>query len=806
MPLRLPAIFTLSMTLILAVTLFGSVRANAQQQETPPPGKLPSWSPMLEQASDALAQQRLGEAGGKFQQVAADPDAPGFVRGLAAVGLIEKALADEDVAGAIKAARAMTENKQLPAFYREQARRRITELQRGIQGLPPRDPTAYRTVLPTLPETAGCVFMVAPEAESGGDGSASKPFDTLEAARDAIRALKQSAGGQLPQGGVRVLIQGGTYHVSQSLNLTAEDSGTAEAPVVYQAKADERPIFMGGVRLTGWRPITDAKQRERLDPGVRDRVLKIDLGARGVKDWGDATALRQRPELFCDGVPQTLARWPNQGFVKTGDVLGATLIKGGWHEGCKEGLFRYLEDRPSRWTEEPDVRLYGYWYWDWAEQFQAVGSIDTTAKVITLKQPYSHYGYRENQRYRAENVFVEIDQPGESYLDRRSGILYWLPPKGVQPNQAQVTLSVFDGPFVAMDNAEHVVLLGLTFQESRGDALQIQAGGDCLVAGCTVRRCGGDALVIKGGTHHQVFGCTMHTMGCGGMQVHGGDREKLIAGRHEVENCHVFDISRLKRTYTPAVLLTGCGHRVAHNLFEEIPSSAMRIDGNDHLIELNQVRHVVKESDDQGGMDSWANPLYRGIVVRWNHWRDISGGTTCGAAGIRLDDMISGVVIHGNIFERCGEVKFGGVQIHGGKDNIVDGNLFLDCFAGISFSRWSEDRYLESVRRFLPQAKSAPYAQRYPELAHLEENWDVNHISRNVFAHCRSVFLRDGGVAQTALNLVLESVIDPAAVSHPSLLDPDPALRRLLFEPIPAAEIGPYTHPWKAPGAQPTSK
>lgn len=793
---------TCIITLGLALALFGSVRANAQQKDTAPSGRFPSSSPMLEQASEALGQQRLIEAGGKYQQTIADPAAPGFVHGLAAFGQVETLLATNDIPGALKAADALAKNEQIPATYRDQARRLMTELERRQQGLPARDSNAYRTKLPTLPGNVGAVFVVSSGAEPGGDGSASKPFANLESARDAIRALKRHAGGQSPKGGVRVIIQGGVYQVDRTLNLTTEDSGTDEAPVVYQAKTGESPVFMGGVGLTRWRPITDARQRESLDPAVRDRVLETDLAALGVKDWGDATALRQRPELFCDGVPQTLARWPNEGFVKTGDALGATPVKDGGQVGAREGVFRYLEDRPSRWTNEPDIRLYGYWYWDWFEEYQTVKAIDTVTKVITLKTPYSGYGYRKGQRYRVENAFVEIDQPGEWYLDRRSGLLYWLPPEHVQPNQAQVSLSVFNGPFVAMENTEHIILLGLTFQESRGDALRIRGGGDCLVADCTVRRGGGDALVIEGGTHHLVFGCIMHTLGCGGMRVQGGDRENLVAGHHEVENCHVFDISRLKRTYAPAVLLEGCGNRVAHNLFEQMPSSAMRIEGNDHLIELNEVRHVVQESDDQGGVDIFGNPLYRGIVIRWNHWSDIGGGTACGAAGIRLDDMISGVAIHGNVFERCGAVMFGGVQIHGGKENIVDGNLFTDCFAGISFSRWDEKRWREAIRRFLPQARSVPYAKRYPDLAHLEENWNINQISRNVFAHCQSVFLRDGGVEQTALNLVLKPAVDPAILANPMTLNEDSELRQLLLEPIPVSEMGLYEHPWRAPSVE----
>jgi hypothetical protein len=342
------------------------------------------------------------------------------------------------------------------------------------------------------------------------------------------------------------------------------------------------------------------------------------------------------------------------------------------------------------------------------------------------------------------------------------------------------------------------MLLGLTLQEGRGDGIHIRGGANCLAAGCTVRQLGGDAIVIEGGQNHGIFGCTMNTLGCGGARVAGGDRQTLTPGHHVVENCTVSDISRLKRTYTPAVHLDGCGNRIAHNLFEKVPSSAMRIEGNDHLIELNVIRNVVQESDDQGGLDMWGNPLYRGVVVRWNRWSDIRGGTDNGAAGIRLDDMISGVTIHGNIFERCGAVMFGGVQIHGGKENIVDGNLFLDCRAGISFSRWGRKRWLESIERFLQQAGQPPYSSRYPELARLAEDADVNIISRNLFAHCESVLLRDGGVQQTALNAVSSRSAELETALEGRFVGDDSQLRQMLFETIPLEQMGPYEHPWRA--------
>jgi hypothetical protein len=78
------------------------------------------------------------------------------------------------------------------------------------------------------------------------------------------------------------------------------------------------------------------------------------------------------------------------------------------------------------------------------------------------------------------NLFCEMDMPGEWYLDRTDGLLYWFVPEGINPNQAQVTLSVFNAPFmVEMKGCSHLTLQGLTFQEGRGSAVSIRDGESC---------------------------------------------------------------------------------------------------------------------------------------------------------------------------------------------------------------------------------------------------------------------------------------------------------------------------------------
>ena len=295
------------------------------------------------------------------------------------------------------------------------------------------------------------------------------------------------------------------------------------------------------------------------------------------------------------------------------------------------------------------------------------------------------------------------------------------------------------------------------------------------------------------GADIRIYGNRLYTLGHTGMRVSGGNRRNLTSGQIVIENNDVDDFGRCSRTYNPALLLEGCGARVAHNHFHHAPSSAMRIEGNDHVIEYNAVDHVVRESDDQGAVDMWGNPSYRGVVIRFNRWSDIGGGDIpCGQAGVRFDDAISGVLVYGNLFERCSNGHFGGVQIHGGQMNIVDNNLFVDCHYGVSFSPWGQKRWNDyvarpSVRHLLldeVNIRLPPYATRYPALGGLMDQVDVNSIWRNVFVNSSQIFFHAPKQMDAWDNQAYAECPDAAALSA-----------RTPFRPLPLDEIGPYDDP-----------
>jgi len=79
------------------------------------------------------------------------------------------------------------------------------------------------------------------------------PLASLTGARDAIRKLNQQ--GQL-SGPVKVVVADGRYNLTTPLELDPEDTGTAQAPISYEAAKGAHPIFSGGKIIRGWQPGT----------------------------------------------------------------------------------------------------------------------------------------------------------------------------------------------------------------------------------------------------------------------------------------------------------------------------------------------------------------------------------------------------------------------------------------------------------------------------------------------------------------------------------------------------------------------
>ena len=284
-----------------------------------------------------------------------------------------------------------------------------------------------------------------------------------------------------------------------------------------------------------------------------------------------------------------LARWPNEGFVKVVESASAKQPRPGTGPpGPKKASSPTTATGPPRWTEDPDIVLYGYWFYDWADSYERVEWIDLEKKEITLAPPFHTYGYRAGQPFYAVNLLSEIDQPGEWYLDRRSRRALLLSALGSGAGRGRALRRAGPvrgaGERIARRLRGADLGAGLRRRHPCPRRRALPAGrlhGPALRAATASR--------FSGGTAHGLLSCDIHSMGRGGAVMTGGDRKTLDARRpRRRELPHPRSLAHRPHLHAGgAARRRGQPHRPQP--LHDIRSSAMRLEGNDHSIEFNEV-------------------------------------------------------------------------------------------------------------------------------------------------------------------------------------------------------------------------
>ncbi|MDD3587138.1 MAG: right-handed parallel beta-helix repeat-containing protein [Thermoguttaceae bacterium] len=580
-------------------------------------------------------------------------------------------------------------------------------------------------------------IFLSPNGNDEASGTKDAPIASLARAFDIVGKQGRPAS---------IEVADGTYFVDKVAQLAGTGSEAA-GNVYVHAATGAKPVFTGLKTLSGFTKLTDESIIKRLHGDSAAHIVVCDLKKSGITDFGTlatrgAVSDHVNPwvDLYVDKRPMELARWPNAGDneLKTGEIIPGAKATDQYSDS---GLFHYDFDRPDRWAQDNDIWVWGKWRYQWASLTTKITRIDKVNKTILL----SVRDMKADMPYHFLNVLEELDCPGEFYLDRKTGMLYLYPPKGVGladlNNKGIAQFPLFAGPFVRCEKTANVLFEGLTWSGSRGDGIVVASSEDICLSRCCIERVCGHAAMFLGGAWCSAIDCDFRCIGAGGLRLRGGQRDTLAPAGHSVVNCVICDFCRIDRNYGPAVHLSGVGMMVTHCLVYDSPYHAFRVDGNDIYIARNEVHSVIYEFDDQGGIDIWADPTYRGNVFNENFWHHIGNSLEiAGQAGIRLDDAISGTVMNGNVFYRSAGGHFGGIQIHGGKDNVASNNLFIHCKSAVSFSPWDSKRYVQFVTErmatSLEKYATATFQKVYPFLDTISENANRNFIMNNRAAGC----------------------------------------------------------------------
>ena len=597
------------------------------------------------------------------------------------------------------------------------------------------------------------------------------------------------------QPGSKIVLTAGDYMLTRGVALNR-----AHSDLVIEGQAGEG---QAGPRLLGGTVIDGCGASDRPNIVVCDLAADLPLGELRPRGFA-RPSMPSHLELFFKGQRMTLARWPNAGqFTKIGGIGDPEGRNDGEVKplGRLEYGFRYSGDRPRSWAPKDDIYVHGYWAWDWADSYERVASLDVESGMIRTAAPYGLYGFREGQRFYFVNIFEELDEPGEYYVDREARKLYFWPPTPIEPGSMLV--SAIEEPVIRIQGASNVTLRGLTIEAGRGAGVVVEGGSGVTLESSVVRNMGNSGVLISGGERHRVIDCEIHHTGDSGLEMSGGDRRTLTAAGHEAVNSEIHHIGEWVKTYNPAIKLNGVGNRLANNYIHDGPHAGIMLTGNDHIIERNEIAQLVKETGDAGALYIGRDYTERGNIVRDNYFHDL-GGVGIGSMAVYLDDCSSGTTVTGNIFYNV----MRGAFIGGGRDNIVENNVFINAATSVHVDArctsqatvW-HDMTFQTMRQRLEDMRytEAPYIDRYPALWTLAPLMQAgravppegNRVKRNLVW---GVSWLDQQLAGASLdlsgNLPFAGVMQFDAVARRLRVTDQQALDRIGFRAIPLDRIG----------------
>jgi len=537
----------------------------------------------------------------------------------------------------------------------------------------------------------GCDSWSGRFAQPAADGS-DGPLATPPAALQAARRRQTETGTP-----ARVCVAAGCYELAQSLTFTPADNGQ-----VWCAAPGARPLFSGGRRLSGW---LVAEHRGRT-------CWTLDLPEVRAGTWSFT-------QLWVDGARRPRTRLPRTGFFRFAGLDGQCDSGFSFTHGPVRAQYRPGDIRAFRNLDDVSLVVYQLWF----DTHHRIQVLDEARQIVHFRRPSLGSLLDEQAefaRYALFNVFEALEEPGDWYLDRAVGRLFYLPHPGETPGQTEVIAPRLAElvRFQSVDDTAvaDIRLEDLTFSHnewSRGvDSVgSVQAAYDvpgavifdraerCVLYGCEISHCAGYGVEMLTGSHANVVAaCAIRDLGGGGIKI-GHESltvHEAAVGRNfvpsarwlrrqaaTVADCRIHDGGHVYPSAIGIWIGNAGENRIQNNeihhfnytgiSFGWVWGFATSSRGFDNRIENNHIHHIndARLLSDNGGIYSLG--LQTGSVVRGNHIHDVS----ChgyGGWGLYPDEGSSGILYRENCVH---DVKECGLCVHYGRFLTIRNNLFV---------------------------------------------------------------------------------------------------------------------------------
>lgn len=540
-------------------------------------------------------------------------------------------------------------------------------------------------------------FFVSPDGKDTNDGSVRAPFRSIEKAKHEAR--KQ-------HGTITIYLRQGKYFLTRPLVFTPEDGGE-QKQLTVRSYPGEQATLTGGIPLEpDWQP-------------HKGNIMKARVSIPCTMDM-----------LLVNGVIRPMARYPD--FDSTAVRLNGTSADA------------TSPERIKKWKNPAGGYLHAMHSHDWGDFHFRIIEKEKTDK-LKLEGGWQNNrpsGLHPHNRM-VENIFEELDAPGEWYYDTKESILYYYP----MPHE-DITVALLEAPqlkhLIEFRGSEQSPVRNITIQDIaftqtirtfmeryepllrsdwtiyRGGAIFLEGTENCAIKNCDLHHLGGNALFFSNyNRNSSVSGCHFFQIGASAICFVGNpkavrspsfeygksvpipelDRTPGPANNDYPAYCSAYDNLihhiGLFEKQTTGIELSMCRFiTVGHNSIYHTPRAGINISEGTwggHIIEYNDVFDTVKETGDHGAFNSWGRDRF------WRSSYKEMARLVEAEPGLILADASSCTVIRNNRFkcDRGWDIDLddgssnyhiynnlclnGGIKLREGFYRTVENNIMINC-------------------------------------------------------------------------------------------------------------------------------